>query len=181
MENYDHLLIYLVNEFIKRKGIKDADREQFLNEARVAAWKAVTDFQVEKNVKITTYISTCVNNHLSNVNKERSRSKKRFIRAKESSKIDYYHTRRSGQSIEDFEFTLTMKALLTEREFQVFELRFVQDCQSTEIQKALGVGAREVEKCLSSIVAKYQSLEQSLQENLTQIQLRNRWLESSQE
>jgi RNA polymerase sigma factor (sigma-70 family) len=181
LENYNFLLVHLVNDFIKRRGLKSADRNAFLNEARVAAWKAIGDYKEEKLVKITTYISTCVNNHLSNVNKELSKNNQRAKEAKDASPEDPYHTRRSGKTVEDLEFVMTMRAVLTPHQFNLFEMRFIQDCSLVEIQRAFDMSPREVEKCLTEIIKKYLQMEEDLKQHVTKRQLQSRWLEKETE
>lgn len=178
LEDYNFLIQGLVNQFIKKKKLSFKDKDQFLNEARLAAWKAIGDFKQEKMVKITTYISTCVNNHLINVSKEKSRNDRRL---KEAIQVSTETPVYQKNSIEDLEFVLSMKSILTAQEFSVFEMRFIQDCPVSEIRKLLGLTQREVEKCIYHICHLYLSIEENLNKNLTQIQLQNSWLENSQE
>ena len=177
LEDFNYLLLYLVGDFIKSKGVDYAKKDHLLNEARIAAWKAIGDFKEEKMVKISTFITTCVKNHLTNVSIEISKNDQRSKDAKEAAPDDPYHTRRSGHTLDDLEFLLTMKSLLTPHEFTVFEMRFVQDCSLVEIQKSFDMNRREVEKCLRSILQKYSSLEENLNQTLTQRQHQTKWLE----
>lgn len=182
IDDFNTLLQYLVGEFLKNhsfEGKLNDQRDDLLNEARIAAWKAIGDFDEDRKVKLSTWITSSVKWHLGHLYDKSSANKRGVL--SELTDCEEDAPIAESQEIHDLEFLLSMKAVLTDEEFAVFDMRFVQDFSLGEIQKSLGLTRRGVESCLHHICQKYLSLEENLTRNLTQMQLRHKWLESSHE
>lgn len=119
-ENLDGILGSLVAKFSHMNSQRSYlnNRDDLMSEARIAAHKAVQDFKAEKRTKLTTYVYTYVKNRLLTL--QESESAKPLYH--ESNKIP----ETAVECIDQLDHDLTMRSLLTMREYEAYHLIYVQ-------------------------------------------------------
>jgi len=131
---------------------------------------SISKFDTTRNVKLSTYINQIIRNKISDINDRES------YRSTEELDFDIETERTSH---DDYEFLQTMRAILTDNEYKVFHLHFVEDYTPKEIREILSLTRYEVEKCLDHIMQKFKSLEESRLEILTKRSQQDRFLNCS--
>ena len=130
---------------------------------------SVAKFDATKNVKLSTYITQIIRNQIIAINKRES------YRSTDSLDFEV----EVEASYDEYEFLQTMRAILTDGEYKVFHLHFVEDYTAKEIREILSITRYEVEKCLDHIMQKFKSLEENRLEILTKRTQQDRFLNCS--
>ena len=135
---------------------------------------AIAKYDSHKKAKLATFVTDCVNNRLIDIARYESH-RPHCDEIPEDLEGTGYTT------IQDLEFNMTMKTILTDREYLVYFKTFVEDRSIREISGKNKLMSRvEARTCYRSIIVKFQSLEKSQIKLLTQRTLQNMWLEDSQ-
>ena len=166
------LLWHIVSEFENKTG--SYTKDDLFQEARIAAAIAMAKYDASKKTKISTYIYSHVSGHLRNLKRSLIAETRR-----EESYTESMSLLRHDNDIETLEFVLTMKKILSNKEYAVLILHFVKGHTLQETAKILKTAKQGVVECSRVILRKYELLEKSLRQGLTQTRLQSSWLEAS--
>lgn len=157
-----------------RRMYRNADRantsDDVFSIVKEAVIFSISKFDITKNVKLSTYVTQIVRNQISKINEKES------YRSTVSLDFDI-ETEKSSH--DEYEFLQTMRAILTDNEYKVFHLHFVEDYTPKEIKENCNITRYEVEKCLDHIMQKFKSLEESRLGILTKRSQQDRFLNCS--
>lgn len=72
LKDHERLIIHTTNRVIRKfkKSRHISDYDDFVAEARIAAWKAIVSYKSDKQTKLSTYIARCIANRLKDLNKK---------------------------------------------------------------------------------------------------------------
>jgi len=162
------LLWRLVYQF---RHIKNQTSEDLLSEARLTAIIAIGNFKKEKQTKLTSYVYQCVKNRLMDL--YRSESLRHSV-------IEYRDEVPDEECVvEDLEFALLMRSLLTERENALFQKHYVEGFTKKELVASGFMKAKEIYACSARISLKYLAIEENRQKILTKTWQQDSWLRNS--
>ena len=186
----DTVVWHLVRKFVQRCK-KDFDlradygkEEDFFSQARIAALVAVANYDAKKKVKLSTFVFGCVENKLKDMyDYERMR-----ICENDHDSLDYLSEEEVPEEkyaspltdIADVEFDLTMRAILTKEEYELYFEHFVLGKSMREIGGDSKTKRRGLRECSQRILRKYMSLEENRDRVLIQRSLQNKWLDDLQ-
>ena len=138
---------------------KPNEYDDVMNEARIAAWRAIERYDDSRNVKIETFIFNCVKNKMFDLAKHSRRLKNNLATPDED--IDQHSDADEGQSLEQ---GILLKQVLSED-----ELNFITSVRRgggvvsfvNELSRMTGMksseATREVSECLHHIQHKLKS------------------------
>ena len=170
IDEYEGMLWHLVRKFTSRDKTISAD--DLIQEAQIAAIAAISRYDSNKKASRKTFIYECVSNRLKDVC-----NRKVMVQA---STTEWDLEAIGGEyTLDDVEFDLTMRSLLSEMEYKVYFKTFVQDKSSRDVAEDLNVTKYRVEKCLQHILHKFTSIVESRNNVLTQLRHQESWLASS--
>lgn len=178
MEDFDRLLWALVHKYIRHNkqrlsGALQRTEDDLYSVACEAAVVAISRYKHNKGMKLSTWVAERVKTALLDSN----RTKKTQVQfgIKQDAALD-----ESGEyTLEEIEFDLTMRQLLSPLLYKVFRLKFVESRTEEEIASLLGYSRKKVRECLSRICQRYESLEMNLNKALTTRRRQDRFLNSS--
>jgi RNA polymerase sigma factor (sigma-70 family) len=138
--------------------------DDIVNEARIAAWKAILSYKTTQGTKIETYITSCIKNRMIDLNRKAHRASRPdlcFLGEPElAHATDLQATEDLSEELID---AVTLKSILTPKEFHVLAHlktgggmgELITEYRSTRARSS--VEARgEVVKCLHRIRRKLQ-------------------------
>lgn len=140
LKEFDNLIKIVTRKVIQKFNYeKHFDQyEDFISEARIAAWMAIKTYNKDKNAKLDTYITRCIKNRLYSINRKRNRKKNPSILL--SGDIAMLADNNNWEHPH-----FTIQTLLNEK-----EIKIVENVINGESLKQLG-SRREVKKCLDQI------------------------------
>lgn len=172
IEEYNGMLWYLVRKFTAKD--KTINEQDLMQEARIAAMVAISKYDSKKSASLKTFISRCVQNRLMDVC-----NRKVLQASKEPLPFEILEENGGEYTLEDVEFDLTMRALLSSLEYKVYYKSFVEDKSERDIMREMSLTRHGVRRCLHHILRSYQSIVESRNKVSTQLRLQENWLVSS--
>jgi len=152
---YSPLIGRTIDSFIRAKGISENDKDDLRQEASIALFNAIENFDLSQNkVTFGLYAKICIKNRLISLLRKRQRQ----IKILERTSIKTFHSAERGEfqyegphrSDAQLEYA---KQVLSPYEYQVFSL-YIQDLSYREIAKRLNRTEKSVDNALSRIKKK---------------------------
>ena len=133
--------------------------DDIVNEARIAAWKAIVSYKTTQGTKIETYITSCIKNRMIDLNRKAHRASRPDLSFLDETKLAYAADLQATEDpTDELLDAVTLKSMLTEREFHTLAHlkaggaigELITEYRSTRARSS--VEARgEVVKCLHRI------------------------------
>ena len=171
IEDFTNMIWHLVSRHLSKSNL---NHEELMQEARIAAFTAIAKYDASKKASLRTFVYRCVENHILKVARDNQRV--------EMVPLDDVSNELEGtayNTIEDVEFNLTMKKLLTKVEYDVYFKCFVEDKGLKTVSSELGISFRRSHQCYHHILSKFASLVESHHQILIRRELQNKWLDAS--
>jgi DNA-directed RNA polymerase specialized sigma24 family protein len=179
----DALVWYHIHKFIRENDVEGHlnQKDDLYSEARITALRAVAKFDAKKGAKLSTFIFECVKNYFKDRSDYESIRPHQFESLHTENEDGDHEERFCGiTDSRDIEFDLTMRAILTKNEYDLYYKKIVMGYSIREI--ASTVKEREVLSCtFQSILRKFESLEKSQEQILTRRSHQDKWLNASQD
>lgn len=173
IEEFESMIWHLVHRHFQ----SNLNREELMQEARVAAFTAIAKYDASKKASLRTFVFQCVRNHILNLTHPKLKDAVEIVPLDEVMMNELEGT--AYNTIEDVEFNLTMKKLLNKLEYEVYFKCFVEDKGLKTVSSELEVSFRRAHQCYQSILQKFSSLAENQHKILTRRELQNKWLAAS--
>ena len=132
LKTFEPLLKAVVGSFVDRRDYDET--ADALNEARIAAWKAIITYQKNKKAKLSHYISSCVRNRMVDLKRRKVPSLRYFSTLNPEADLNLELDRvTSFNPFNCIEFDLTCRDLLTDEEYNLFKEYYVYGYTYQEI------------------------------------------------
>jgi len=93
--------------------------DDLINEARIAAWKAIRTYQTGKNAKIETYITVCIRNRMIELHRKAHRQCRPELTFPGEKMTQVADLQATEDPTEQLTEVLTLKKILNDREYHV--------------------------------------------------------------
>lgn len=174
LDQFTSMLWHLVNYY----GVNERAKEDLFQEAQIAAFTAIAKYDATKKASMRTFVYRCVKAKLVDIQRD-AMAQKRTAQIVPLEDVMSELEGTAYNTIEDVEFNLTMKALLTHAEYRVYFLCFVEDKTLRDISSEMKCSLRRAHQCYQSILRKFALLEESHTRLLTRRGLQEKWLDVS--
>lgn len=154
LRKYEGLIRHTTHKLLaKHRNSRRRDGfDDYLSEARIAAWRAIKAFDEARHVRVETFIICAVRNHLATVDRAlNSKMRTPFAEA------EFLEAIESGGHDRRFAALAEIKDALCENDYQLVR-QLAMGHGITELAEARGVRREEVIQCLHRIQHKLQSL-----------------------
>jgi len=173
IKRHEPLLRYIVKKYLERLVNDDRSAYRFddlLQEARIAAWRAVMSHDENKRSKVSTYMGTCATNKMRDLVRKVNRLKNPSY-----TPIEDIHLEKVDESIEQQydlkNMSVTLEKFLETDHYKYIEKIINEDFTLDEILKyAMGLhgsdpddGRRHRRKCRDEVVSCLSQVQQALE------------------
>ena len=150
---FDPLVSMLASRY---KNVKGTTIDDFLQEGRVAVWKAISSYDGSKSVLFETYVSHCINNAMLDFVRKQNSAANSVINS--AIPLDEIHE----SDIEDLtnidaERLVMSKQLISDYENKVLDL-YIEGNSYEKIANSLGKSIKNIDNTLQQIKKKIKNL-----------------------